>query len=153
MRSGCARVKPSQSGTGTSWRTRSTWNQRSKSKRMTSNKTKIKKTKHPTLSHSFILHHGSDLQAPEGTSRVCVAGNVLKLELKRSLMHLYRTRLLYMSYCNFRLGLTVLHPTHSLPHSFMYPSVPPSPQAALWLADSPWSISVHCGMHSIVLSS
>lgn len=87
--------------------------------------------KHHILSHSFILHHGFDLQAPAGTSSVCVAGNVRSRTDTISYAS-YWTRLLYMSYCISILVwqcCTVLKPTQ--------PSLLPSPQAALWLADSP----------------
>lgn len=119
-RFGCARIRPSQSGIRTSWHTRSTWNQSWRSsKRMTSRET-------PTQSHSIILYHGFDLQAPATISRVYVAGNVITRTETISYAS-NRTRLLFTSYC---ISISVWQ-CHTRPN----PPFPP--QAALWLADSP----------------
>merc|ERR1719357_948063 len=92
-----------------------------------------KKSNISLLSHSFILHHGFELQAPEETSKKCP-----KLELKQSLMHLIGhvcctcCTVFPSQYNGAALCLTLPDPP--------FPPQPPfllSPQAALCLADSP----------------
>ena len=99
-RSGCARSRPSQSGTGTSWHTRSTWNQRLRSKHTTSNS-----TSHWAAPLSCIMTR----RLSKGWAGFTSQEISQRQELKQSLYASSQTRLLNMLYCISISVSTALH--------------------------------------------